>query len=64
MSSSAWGLLALFLIALLLASWPLGLWIARISTGRLPRWMLRSEVQGVILDFSHVSSGHRIGFRG
>ena len=43
MSSSAWGLLALFLITLLLASWPLGLWIARISTGKLPRWMLRSE---------------------
>ena len=43
MSSSAWGLLALFLITLLLAAWPLGFWIARISTGHLPRWMLRSE---------------------
>ena len=43
MSSSAWGLLALFVITLLLASWPLGLWIARISNGRLPGWMLRTE---------------------
>ncbi|OYU30629.1 MAG: potassium-transporting ATPase subunit KdpA [Comamonadaceae bacterium PBBC2] len=43
MSSSAWGLLALFLVTLLLAAWPLGLWIARISTGRLPCWMLRTE---------------------
>ena len=43
MSSSAWGLLALFLTTLLLAAWPLGAWIARISTGRLPGWMLRTE---------------------
>ena len=39
MAASAWGLLALFLITLLICAWPLGLWIARISSGRLPRWM-------------------------
>lgn len=39
MASSAWGLLALFLTTLLILSWPLGIWIARISAGRLPRWM-------------------------
>jgi K+-transporting ATPase ATPase A chain len=39
MSGSAWGLLALFLLVLLTLAWPLGLWIARISSGRLPRWM-------------------------
>lgn len=38
MSSSAWGLLALFLVTLLAAAWPLGTWVARISSGRLPRW--------------------------
>lgn len=43
MSSSAWGLLALFLALLLVAAWPLGVWVHRISTGHLPRWMLRSE---------------------
>jgi K+-transporting ATPase ATPase A chain len=43
MSSSAWGLLALFLATLLVASWPLGFWTARISAGRLPRWMHRVE---------------------
>ncbi|QTN27230.1 potassium-transporting ATPase subunit KdpA [Rhodoferax sp. AJA081-3] len=43
MSGSAWGLLALFLVVLLAASWPLGKWIARISLGSLPRWMLRVE---------------------
>ena len=43
MSSSAWGLLALFLATLLMLSWPLGIWIARISTGQLPQWMLRLE---------------------
>jgi K+-transporting ATPase ATPase A chain len=39
MAASAWGLLALYLIILLVCAWPLGLWIARISSGRLPRWM-------------------------
>jgi K+-transporting ATPase ATPase A chain len=43
MSSSAWGLLALFLTTLLIASWPLGIWIARLSSGRLPQWLLRLE---------------------
>lgn len=43
MSSSAWGLLALFLGTLLVLSWPLGIWIHRISTGRFPRWMQGAE---------------------
>nr|WP_315848113.1 potassium-transporting ATPase subunit KdpA [uncultured Rhodoferax sp.] len=43
MSSSAWGLLALFLTTLLVASWPLGIWVARLSSGRLPQWVLRLE---------------------
>ncbi len=43
MSSSAWGLLALFLGTLLVASMPLGKWIARLLSGDLPRWMQRVE---------------------
>ena len=43
MSSSAWGLLALFLVLLLAASWPLGIWITRICNGNLPGWMQRTE---------------------
>jgi potassium-transporting ATPase potassium-binding subunit len=43
MNTSAWGLLALFLILLLLASWPLGIWLARLSSGRLPLWMQSVE---------------------
>lgn len=43
MSTSAWGLLALFLTTLLIASWPLGIWLARLSSGRLPQWALRIE---------------------
>ncbi|WP_426148582.1 potassium-transporting ATPase subunit KdpA [Polaromonas sp. DSR2-3-2] len=43
MSSASWGLLALYLGVLLLASWPLGIWLARISSGRLPGWMQRLE---------------------
>ena len=43
MTSSAWGLLALFLLVLLLASWPLGNWIARLSAGSYPRWIQKLE---------------------
>ena len=43
MSTSAWGLLALFLGVLLITAWPLGIWLTRISTGRLPGWMHRVE---------------------
>ena len=43
MGSASWGLLALFLGMLLVASWPLGIWLARLSSGRLPGWMQRLE---------------------
>jgi K+-transporting ATPase ATPase A chain len=39
MAGAAWGLLALYLLILLLAAWPLGRWLARLCGGRLPRWM-------------------------
>ena len=44
MTSSAWGLLALFLTLLLIASWPLGMWIARLWAGHLPSWMHKLEM--------------------
>ena len=43
MTSSAWGLLALFLVLLLVASWPLGIWLARLCSGNLPGWMHKLE---------------------
>ena len=43
MTSSAWGLLALFLVLLLALSWPLGIWLARLCSGHLPNWMHRLE---------------------
>ena len=43
MNFSAWGLLALFLIVLLAAAWPLGIWLARLCSGDVPRWMQRIE---------------------
>ncbi len=39
MTTSFWGLLALYLALLLLAAWPLGIWLARLSSGNLPAWM-------------------------
>ena len=43
MTAQAWGLLALFLVLLLIASWPLASWIARLWTGNLPGWMHKLE---------------------
>ena len=43
MSSSSWGLLALYLAVLLLVSWPLGIWLARLYSGQLPSWMHKLE---------------------
>jgi K+-transporting ATPase ATPase A chain len=43
MSTTSWGLLALYLGLLLVAAWPLGIWLARISSGKLPVWMQRVE---------------------
>jgi len=43
MGGSSWSLLALFLAVLLAAAWPLGLWLARLYSGRLPGWMHKVE---------------------
>jgi K+-transporting ATPase ATPase A chain len=43
MNPSAWGLLALFLVVLLVCAWPLSIWLAHISSGQLPSWMLKTE---------------------
>ena len=43
MTSSSWGQLGLFLVVLLLMSWPLGSWLARLVSGNLPKWLLRLE---------------------
>ena len=43
MSVQAFGLLAAFLLVLLVLAWPLGIWIVRVAQGSLPGWMLRVE---------------------
>lgn len=43
MNSASWGLLALYLVVLLAISWPLGIWLTRLCSGQLPRWMQRIE---------------------
>ena len=43
MSTSSWGLLTLYLGLLLVAAWPLGIWLARLCSGQIPVWMLRVE---------------------
>lgn len=43
MTSSAWGLLALFLVALLVLAWPAGKFLAELCNERVPRWMRRVE---------------------
>ncbi|WPH13797.1 potassium-transporting ATPase subunit KdpA [Variovorax paradoxus] len=43
MTSSAWGLLVLFLAALLVLAWPVGKFLAALCNERVPRWMQRVE---------------------
>lgn len=43
MNASAWGLLALYLVALGLLAWPLGRYLALLCSGAPPRWMQRAE---------------------
>ena len=43
MTSSAWGLLALFLAALAVLAWPVGKFLAALCNERVPRWMQRVE---------------------
>jgi K+-transporting ATPase ATPase A chain len=43
MTASAWTLLALFLVALLLLAWPVGKFLAALCNERVPRWMQRIE---------------------
>jgi len=43
MTSSAWGLLALFLVLLGVLAWPVGKFLAALCNERVPRWMQRVE---------------------
>ena len=43
MSSNAWILLTVYLVVLLAAAWPLGLWLARLANGNVPGWMHKVE---------------------
>ena len=43
MDRTAWTLLIVFLLALLLLGWPLGRWMAALCRGSHPRWMRRAE---------------------
>lgn len=43
MSHASWALLCLYLGVLLVLSWPLGIWLARLCSGQLPAWMHRVE---------------------
>ncbi len=43
MDGSAWTLLVVFLLALLLLSWPLARWITALCNGTHPRWMRAAE---------------------
>ena len=43
MTASSWSLLAVYLAVLLVFSWPLGIWLARLCAGKLPCWMHAAE---------------------
>ena len=43
MNASAFGLLAVYLAVLLALSWPVGMLLSRMISGKLPGWVLRAE---------------------
>ncbi|HVZ43395.1 MAG TPA: potassium-transporting ATPase subunit KdpA [Ramlibacter sp.] len=43
MTGSAWALLGLFLVLLLVLAWPVGRWMAVVMEGRHPAWMRKLE---------------------
>ena len=60
MSASSWGLLALYLATLLLLAWPLGIWLSRITSGDLPRWML--DLEAPLFRLAGVSPGNSMNW--
>ncbi|MGZ5181290.1 MAG: potassium-transporting ATPase subunit KdpA [Ramlibacter sp.] len=56
MQASAWALLGLFLVLLLLLAWPVGKWMAVLLEGRLPRWM--ASVEAPLYRLAGVDPGH------
>ncbi|MGJ7493086.1 potassium-transporting ATPase subunit KdpA [Variovorax sp. ZT4R33] len=61
MTTSAWGLLALLLVALVVLGWPLGRFIAALCDGRLPRWMQR--VEAPLFKLAGVAPGESMHWR-
>jgi len=61
MDASAWTLLIVFLLALLLLGWPLGRYIAALCNGTHWRWMLRAE--SAVLRLAGVMPGAEGGWK-
>lgn len=62
MTTSAWGLLALFLAVLLVLAWPTGRFLAALCNESLPRWMQRIEAP--LYRLAGVSPGQPMHWRG
>ncbi len=61
MTPSAWGLLVLLLVALVVLGWPLGRFIAALCDGRLPRWM--QQVETPLFKLAGVAPGESMHWR-
>ena len=60
MGTSSWGLLAVFLGLLLVAAWPLGIWVSRLCSGHVPQWMQRVETP--VFRLAGTSSDHSMNW--
>ena len=61
MDASAWGLVALLLLALLVLGWPLGRFLAAMCDERLPRWM--QAVESPLYKLAGVKPGESMHWR-
>lgn len=60
MSIKSWALLAVYLALLDIVAWPLGAWLARLSSGQLPNWMRRTE--RLLFSLAGTSSDHSMSW--
>ncbi|MEO7010139.1 MAG: potassium-transporting ATPase subunit KdpA [Caldimonas sp.] len=64
MAAQAWTQLVVFLGLLLVAAWPLGIWICNVAEGRLPRWLSSlGRVENSLYRLAGVDAGTSMGWK-
>ncbi|MBC8057003.1 MAG: potassium-transporting ATPase subunit KdpA, partial [Rhizobiales bacterium] len=64
MTSQAWIQLVVFFLVLAVAAWPLGIWLAAVADGRMPRWLAPARaVENGLYRLAGVDANAGMGWR-